>query len=94
MTKVGHYVIVYDISDNRERHKVSKTLEGYGFRVQKSAFECLLSRSGRNRLQDKLFSLNIKTGFVTIYQISANAQKIDIGKVPENNIDEGHAFIV
>ena len=33
-------VVSYDITDDRRRSKVMKTLEGYGSRVQYSVFEC------------------------------------------------------
>lgn len=33
-------VISYDISSNKRRRKVAKILEGYGYRVQYSVFEC------------------------------------------------------
>lgn len=36
-------LIVYDITDNKRRNKLSKFLEGYGTRVQLSVFECFLS---------------------------------------------------
>jgi len=35
-------VFAYDIPDNERRNMVAKLLEGYGFRVQKSVFECFL----------------------------------------------------
>ena len=36
-------LIIYDIVDNKRRIKFAKFLEGYGKRVQKSAFEAMLS---------------------------------------------------
>ena len=33
-------VVSYDISDDKRRRKVAKIMEGYGFRVQYSVFEC------------------------------------------------------
>jgi CRISPR-associated protein Cas2 len=36
-------LVIYDIPDNRRRQKLSDLLEGYGRRVQKSAFECFLT---------------------------------------------------
>lgn len=38
------YVIAYDIVDDRRRQRVSEFLAGWGRRVQKSVFECDLSR--------------------------------------------------
>lgn len=37
------YVIAYDVVGDRRRQKLSKLLEGYGLRVQKSVFECVLT---------------------------------------------------
>ena len=33
-------VVSYDISDDKRRRKVAKIMEGYGYRVQYSVFEC------------------------------------------------------
>ncbi|RLB69052.1 MAG: CRISPR-associated endonuclease Cas2 [Deltaproteobacteria bacterium] len=88
------YLVVYDVSDDRERHRVSKTLEGYGFRIQKSAFECSLTRSGKERIIERLKALEIETGFVNIYQVHANARVISIGLVPEHDPDGDHAYVV
>ena len=38
-------VIIYDISDDKRRLLVSSLLEGYGKRVNRSVFECLISSS-------------------------------------------------
>lgn len=38
------FVIAYDVSDDRRRHQVSQFLLGWGRRVQKSVFECDISR--------------------------------------------------
>ena len=38
-------LIIYDIVDNRKRVKMAKLLSGYGKRVQKSAFEAMISES-------------------------------------------------
>ena len=36
--------MIYDIVDNKRRNRMVKCLEAYGVRVQKSAFEALLTR--------------------------------------------------
>lgn len=45
-------LMIYDIVDNKRRNKMVKCLEAYGVRVQKSAFEALLTR----RQYDKMLS--------------------------------------
>lgn len=37
-------LVIYDISDNKRRLALAKKLEKYGFRVQKSAFEAVLTK--------------------------------------------------
>ena len=34
-----HYLVIYDISNNKRLQKVAKKMEDYGKRVQKSVFE-------------------------------------------------------
>lgn len=34
------WVISYDIVDNRRRYRLAKALKNFGYRVQKSVFEC------------------------------------------------------
>ena len=40
----AHYLITYDVSDDSQRTRLSRLLEGYGDRVQYSVFEADLSR--------------------------------------------------
>ena len=47
-------LIIYDIVDNKKRIKFSKMLEGYGKRVQKSAFEAMLSSKSYNKLMEEI----------------------------------------
>lgn len=48
------YIIAYDISDNKKRTQITKTLSDYGVRIQKSVFECLLNNEQKNDLLFKL----------------------------------------
>lgn len=38
------YVVAYDIADDDRRQRVARYLEGWGRRVEKSVFECEVSR--------------------------------------------------
>lgn len=52
------YVVSFDISDDRTRYRVVKVLKGYGYRVQKSVFECPgLSEERLLTLKNKIESL-------------------------------------
>jgi len=94
MAKNGKYLVVYDISDDDERDKVSKVLEGYGFRVQESVFECVLSKSGREKLTRKLQELGLNSGFIYVYRAADDAKRVSIGKPPENDPDGGSCYVV
>lgn len=50
------YVVVYDISSDKQRKKVSDLLEGYGLRVQYSVFECVFKPSGPTAYAKELMS--------------------------------------
>jgi CRISPR-associated protein Cas2 len=50
-------VVSYDISNDKRRLKVKKTLEGFGERVQYSVFECHLKRQDLSRLRKRLKGL-------------------------------------
>lgn len=96
MNGVGEYVVVYDISCDRERRRVDKTLKGFGFRVQKSVFECRLRRKDRTALVERLKKLNIQTGFVKLYrqEYSTQCSAVVCGVCPQEEADSDAAFIV
>lgn len=47
-------VVCYDIPDNKRRTRVGKTLEGYGYRVQKSVFECELTGALLKKMMEEI----------------------------------------
>ncbi len=51
------FVIAYDIANDDRRRRVSETLENYGTRVQESVFECHLTGTQREELQELLEAL-------------------------------------
>lgn len=93
MRGVACYAVAYDVSDDGERARVDKVLLGFGMRVQKSVFECRLSRAMRERLMQELQELKLATGHVLIYQVQANSPAIAIG-CGAVRADTGMAFIV
>lgn len=38
-----YILVIYDIVDNKRRVRFAKKMNGYGFRVQKSAFEAMVT---------------------------------------------------
>ena len=47
-------LIIYDIVSNKRRVKCAKTMNGYGFRVQKSAFEALIEENLFQKLRKEI----------------------------------------
>jgi len=94
MRGVSDYAVVYDITCDRERARVDRTLKNYGFRVQKSVFECRLNKKGVNQMIKKLEELKLETGFVKIYRLEYSLKNAVIGKRERKDVDEGNAFIV
>ncbi|GAB6175578.1 hypothetical protein JCM16814_04690 [Desulfobaculum senezii] len=82
MPRVHNYVVAYDISNDKERLRVSKVLEGFGERVQGSVFECVLDAAGKRRLCERLSALELATGFVSLYRLAPDASRDDIGDAP------------
>ncbi|MCL6102430.1 MAG: CRISPR-associated endonuclease Cas2 [Bacteroidetes bacterium] len=50
-------VVAYDITDNRRRGKIAKTLEQFGLRCNESVFECLLTEAKIQKMKQKLLKL-------------------------------------
>ena len=71
MANYTQYLCIYDITASSLRRKVSRVLEGYGARVQKSAFECFLNRPRRLRLWQELEELELsEQDSIQLYQFS------------------------
>ena len=94
MPQAGNYLLIYDVSDDKERRAVMDVAQGFGFRVQKSAFECLLKRGQRERLKQKLESLTLTTGWVHLYRVAANAQRWTVGAEPVHQPEKEHEDFV
>lgn len=95
MRGAGKYIAVYDVSDDKERERVAKVLEGYGIRVQKSSFECVLTRGSRLTLERRLTELKLATGFVFLYRLQTSSTRTAIGAVPPNPLDDSnYAFVI
>lgn len=93
MKEAALFVVTYDISDDRERYRIDKVLKGYGFRVQKSVFECRLGKADKTRMIAGLNKLAIQSGSVKLYRVYAGAEIVSIGKRIENR-DGDFAYVL
>ncbi len=67
-------LISYDITDDKRRRKVAKIMEGHGYRVQYSVFECDLDAQKLSKLRQRLTPLvkEEKWESVRFYPLSAD----------------------
>ena len=65
-----YVLIIYDIVDNKKRLDFAKKLNGYGFRVQKSAFEAMITENLYRKLLAEIPHLIDNTSdTVRVYKI-------------------------
>lgn len=77
-------LIIYDIVENKKRVKFAKLLSGYGIRVQKSAFEAMLTKQRYNKLIKEIpHYIDKCEDSVRIYKVSGREKVISWGEVPE-----------
>lgn len=67
-------LIIYDIIENKKRVKFAKFLQGYGKRVQKSAFEARLSRKKYEKLIKLIPGYVSEEDSIRVYRISGKGQ--------------------
>jgi len=87
------YLVCYDVVHDRRRDRVSRLLEAYGLRVQRSVFECVLTPDQydllQKRLQNKRF-LKPDEDQVRFYPMSPRHRKLVLilGVQPDRQIDD------
>lgn len=72
-------LVIYDIIDNRRRTKMVQLLESYGMRVQKSAFEVLVSDRGYSKLTEDIGKIMSSDDNVRIYRLNSSNEVILLG---------------
>jgi len=93
MRQAAEFAVVYDVTNDRERARVDKLMKGYGFRVQKSVFECRLTRSERRGMIAAIQKLALKTGSVKIYRVYGGAESVVLGQ-PMLDKDGDYAYAI
>lgn len=80
-------VVIYDIVDNKRRAKLVKFLKGFGGRVQKSAFECILDKTCYSKLVREAGRYVGEDDLLRIYKLFGSADVHIWGAVRET-VDE------
>jgi len=81
------FIITYDITNDKNRVKVSKILEDYGHRVQFSVFESDISKAEAKSLCDLLKTkIDVEKDSIKFYFLCADCEKKvkSIGKKKEH----------
>ncbi len=81
-------VVIYDVTDNKRRSKLAKYLKSFGFRVQKSAFECILDTKKFKKLTNGIKNYINDDDLLRIYRLTGNAEVQVWGNVQRMEIDE------
>ncbi|WP_455089612.1 CRISPR-associated endonuclease Cas2 [Peptoanaerobacter stomatis] len=85
-------VIIYDIISNKRRTQLSKMLCAFGYRIQKSAFECILTKEKCELLLKKIDKFVKEEDLIRIYRLNQNVKITIYGKKLENE-NEPYYFI-
>ena len=70
------FLIIYDVSDDRRRNKLAKVLEGYGTRVQYSAFECWLDLVQYNNMISDIEKISHKEDSIRVYLLDKEGMSV------------------
>jgi len=81
-------LIIYDIVSNQKRLKLAKLLQGYGFRIQKSAFEATITKKKYKELLEKLPAYVERDDSIKVYKIIGKGQVTSFGKVTDSTQED------
>jgi CRISPR-associated protein Cas2 len=73
-------LIIYDIIENKKRAKLAKVLKGFGFRIQKSAFEAMLPPNKYEKMLRELRPFVSDEDSVRVYKIRGSGAVTVLGK--------------
>lgn len=69
-------VVSYDIVEDRKRNRLAKILSNYGYRVQKSVFECQLDDGRYLRMKEQIDKhIDPETDSVRYYELCARCRR-------------------
>ena len=81
-------LIIYDITEDKPRIKLSKLLSSYGVRVQKSAFEASLNKKQYEKLIFELERYVGREDSIRVYKLYDDSEVITYGKADEAIFDD------
>ena len=81
-------LIIYDIVDTKRRGKLARYLQGYGNRVQKSAFEAKLSKKQYDKLIREVPKYCEPEDSIRVYKIIGKGQVVSWGLIKPEEDEE------
>jgi CRISPR-associated protein Cas2 len=87
-TKKVYALVIYDIIENKKRVKFAKVMEGYGNRVQKSAFEVSLSEKKFEKLLTVIPKFYGMDDTIRVYRITGKNLVYKWGKDSSTNQED------
>lgn len=81
-------LIIYDIVSNKRRLKLAKLLQGYGFRIQKSAFEATITKKKYKELLERLPAYVDRDDSIKVYKIIGKGQVTSFGKIVDSTQED------
>ena len=81
-------VVVFDISGDKKRRKITKFLLARGTRVQRSDFECKGNNAFRKKLMDYFSDFYGDGDNIRMYTLQADAEVISQGEIMEDELED------
>lgn len=81
-------LVIYDIVDNKRRTKFARFLLGYGFRVQKSAFEAMIPPAKYEKLLREIPRYVGEEDSVRLYKIIGKGQVKTWGNYESQEVED------
>jgi len=81
-------VVIYDVPDNKRRNRLAKYLKSFGFRVQKSAFECILDKKKYKKLVQGIGRYISGDDLLRVYRLAGNADVQVWGSMPKTEVED------
>ena len=66
---------MYDISDDKRRRRVEKLLASYGYRVNYSVFECVITAKVLAKIVSEIKEMTIKKDNIRVYNLNKDSLK-------------------
>ncbi len=93
-----HYLIIYDISDEKRLSKVAKVMEQYAIRVQKSVFEGTMPEVIKNKIKEKVKTIiNPEEDYIVFFSICEQdwqkREKYGVHKYKDEDIETNEYYI-